>query len=103
MIPVRSGFPKDKTGTRSPFFGSIFGNGFRGPRKYLINWAIRGIFGNSTMTAFVPFRSRSTFLTHWFFREFRWCPGAELNHRHTDFQSVALPAELPGRTGERGL
>jgi hypothetical protein len=27
----------------------------------------------------------------------RWCPGAELNHRHTDFQSVALPTELPGR------
>jgi hypothetical protein len=33
-----------------------------------------------------------------FLREFRWCPGAELNHRHTDFQSVALPTELPGRT-----
>ena len=31
-----------------------------------------------------------------------WCPGAELNHRHTDFQSVALPAELPGHTAERG-
>ena len=28
-----------------------------------------------------------------------WCPGAELNHRHTDFQSVALPTELPGRRG----
>ena len=28
----------------------------------------------------------------------RWCPGAELNHRHTDFQSVALPTELPGRS-----
>src|SRR5215471_7032345 len=27
----------------------------------------------------------------------KWCPGAELNHRHTDFQSVALPTELPGR------
>ncbi len=26
----------------------------------------------------------------------QWCPGAELNHRHTDFQSVALPTELPG-------
>ena len=30
-------------------------------------------------------------------RKRRWCPGAELNHRHTDFQSVALPTELPGR------
>src|SRR5713101_7355153 len=25
-----------------------------------------------------------------------WCPGTELNRRHTDFQSVALPTELPG-------
>ena len=27
----------------------------------------------------------------------RRCPGAELNHRHCDFQSHALPTELPGR------
>ena len=25
-----------------------------------------------------------------------WCPGAELNSRHADFQSAALPTELPG-------
>ena len=25
-----------------------------------------------------------------------WCPGAELNDRHRDFQSLALPTELPG-------
>ena len=25
-----------------------------------------------------------------------WCPGAELNHRHADFQSAALPTELLG-------
>ena len=24
-----------------------------------------------------------------------WCLGAELNHRHVDFQSTALPTELP--------
>ena len=24
-----------------------------------------------------------------------WCLGAESNHRHVDFQSTALPAELP--------
>src|SRR5471030_737937 len=28
--------------------------------------------------------------------EREWCPGAESNHRHCDFQSHALPAELPG-------
>ena len=26
-----------------------------------------------------------------------WWPGAELNCRHEDFQSTALPTELPGR------
>ncbi len=32
----------------------------------------------------------------------KWCPGAELNHRHRDFQSRALPTELPGRRAEAG-
>lgn len=31
-----------------------------------------------------------------------WCPGAESNHRHCDFQSHALPTELPGRAPKRG-
>jgi hypothetical protein len=59
--------------------------------------------------------SRAQFGTHWgilrVFRQFfwnakicanpcwtrfwEWCRGAELNRRHTDFQSVALPTELP--------
>ena len=29
--------------------------------------------------------------------EERMCPGTELNCRHVDFQSTALPTELPGR------
>ena len=35
----------------------------------------------------------------------QWCPGAELNHRHEDFQSSALPTELPGLavTGSEAL
>src|SRR5580698_10099109 len=27
----------------------------------------------------------------------KWWPGRELNPRHADFQSAALPTELPGR------
>ena len=30
---------------------------------------------------------------HWV----KWCPGADSNHRHADFQSAALPTELPGQ------
>src|SRR5215471_16546079 len=30
--------------------------------------------------------------------ELRWWPGTELNRRHADFQSAALPAELPGHS-----
>src|SRR5208282_4961946 len=32
----------------------------------------------------------------------RWCPGADLNHRHADFQSAALPTELPGHAAVKG-
>ena len=28
-------------------------------------------------------------------RRWRWCRGADSNRRHMDFQSIALPAELP--------
>ena len=31
----------------------------------------------------------------------RWCPGAGSNHRHCDFQSHALPTELPGHCGSQ--
>src|SRR5438128_613536 len=31
------------------------------------------------------------------------CPGSELNQRHADFQSAALPTELPGRGPENLL
>jgi hypothetical protein len=30
-----------------------------------------------------------------------WCPGAGSNHRHCDFQSHALPTELPGQVPAR--
>ncbi len=29
----------------------------------------------------------------------KWCPEAESNHRHGDFQSPALPTELSGHPG----
>lgn len=33
------------------------------------------------------------------FIEEKWCPEADLNHRHADFQSAALPTELSGHLG----
>ena len=30
-----------------------------------------------------------------------WCPEAESNHRHADFQSSALPTELSGRLAKQ--
>ena len=30
---------------------------------------------------------------------FKWWPGSESNQRHADFQSAALPTELPGHRG----
>ena len=32
-----------------------------------------------------------------------WCPGTELNCRHGDFQSPALPTELPGPKQQKAL
>ena len=29
-------------------------------------------------------------------KELKWCPDADLNHGHADFQSAALPTELSG-------
>ena len=31
----------------------------------------------------------------------KWCPGTESNRRHADFQSAALPTELPGHIAGR--
>ena len=34
---------------------------------------------------------------------FPWCPGADLNHRHEDFQSTALPLSYPGKEKQHAL
>jgi hypothetical protein len=41
--------------------------------------------------------SKSGFLT----TNSKWCPDADSNHGHRDFQSLALPTELSGRTSQR--
>ena len=34
---------------------------------------------------------------------FLWCLGTESNRRHRDFQSLALPTELPRQSGRKGV
>ena len=34
------------------------------------------------------------------FQVFKWCPETDLNRRHADFQSAALPTELSGHRGQ---
>jgi hypothetical protein len=36
---------------------------------------------------------------HKHIKDLKWCPEADLNHRHADFQSAALPTELSGHLG----
>jgi hypothetical protein len=54
-------------------------------RREIKKPAIRGFFSNQNSVGFV------------------WCPEAESNHRHEDFQSTALPTELSGRVVAGGL
>ena len=64
----------------------------RGPLKYITqipftlqNLIVKALFvGVGTCT-----KCHAEFLE-------RWCPGAESNHRHEDFQSTALPLSYPG-------
>ena len=35
--------------------------------------------------------------------DIKWCPETELNRRHADFQSAALPTELSGHSGKACL
>ncbi len=46
-------------------------------------------------------RNRHLESAKWLFSIKRWCPGTESNCRHEDFQSTALPTELPGHQGTR--
>jgi hypothetical protein len=45
-----------------------------------------------------PCVGRNSVMASW---PWAWCPGAESNHRHRDFQSRALPTELPGRRARK--
>ena len=60
---------------------------------------------NKKCQKFPPHRDRLGNLAK-FFNDFGviqkgWCPGPESNQRHADFQSAALPTELPGPLGRK--
>ena len=43
------------------------------------------------------------FSKHYELPENKWCPEPELNQRHADFQSAALPTELSGHSFKAGI
>jgi hypothetical protein len=69
-------------------------------RGYVREMVPRGAGSNHPASPFGLLRdelSRGKLVSHGS-TELEWCPGAGSNHRHCDFQSHALPTELPGHT-----
>src|SRR6266508_6898907 len=66
----------------------------RGPRR-----EVHRMVGCMTCARVTPVTRRETSSSFDELGSVRWeWPGAESNCRHADFQSAALPTELPGRT-----
>ncbi len=69
--------------------------------RYLGGWDAGGIVrvGNMGPMRLMTLRRASRAPCFSGNHDFLQCPGTELNRRHVDFQSTALPTELPGRNG----
>ena len=74
----------------------------RDARKLMASWALGGVTarGNSGQCHGVLGNPTNRAGAHEcreiLFGLQKWCPGAESNHRHEDFQSTALPLSYPG-------
>jgi len=67
------------------------------PEMSAVRSTTKGVEPNSSSIARFGYKKASAKLLI-LQRFFKWCPEAESNHRHRDFQSLALPTELSGRT-----
>ena len=102
-IPARiklvdgDGFEPSKS-TTTDLQSAPFGRSGTHPRKVIWNWlfGFQGNFGAGDGT-----RTRNLLITNQLLCQLSytsqqvWCLRVDLNHRHRDFQSLALPAELP--------
>ena len=102
-IPARiklvdgDGFEPSKS-TTTDLQSAPFGRSGTHPRKVIWNWlfGFQGNFGAGDGT-----RTRNLLITNQLLCQLSytsqqvWCLRVDLNHRHRDFQSIALPAELP--------
>ena len=70
-----------------------------GPVCMLVDDWLGGGKPNRTNGSTVALSSRALSYVVACLRMFKWCPGAESNHRHEDFQSTALPLSYPGTRG----
>ena len=66
------------------------------PFRFWLGWPRRNRWWPRAESPFADFASR-------FALSEIWWPRAESNHRHTDFQSAALPTELLGHYLKRGI
>ena len=91
------GFEPSKS-TTTDLQSAPFGRSGTHPRKVIWNWlfGFQGNFGAGDGT-----RTRNLLITNQLLCQLSytsqqvWCLRVDLNHRHRDFQSLALPAELP--------
>ena len=71
---------------------SLFPLAAREPAR--VYWVLELVTGIEPATCWLQISCSASWATPAYIN-YTWCLGAESNHRHRDFQSLALPTELP--------